>query len=49
MPATGRAGGALPGGAGCRAEDTVELLIERAEESLQESVGKGGNCVVVLS
>lgn len=37
------------GGAGCRAEDTVELLIERAEASLQESIEKGGNCVVVLS
>jgi diguanylate cyclase (GGDEF)-like protein/PAS domain S-box-containing protein len=37
------------GGAGCRAEDTVELLIERATASLQESIEKGGNCVVVLS
>lgn len=37
------------GGAGCRAEDTVELLIERAEASLQESIEKGGNRVVVLS
>jgi diguanylate cyclase (GGDEF)-like protein/PAS domain S-box-containing protein len=37
------------GGAGCRAEDTAELLIERAEASLQESIEKGGNCVVVLS
>ena len=37
------------GGAGCRAEDTVELLVERAEASLQESILRGGNCVVVLS
>jgi diguanylate cyclase (GGDEF)-like protein/PAS domain S-box-containing protein len=37
------------GAAGCRAEDTVELLVERAEASLQESIQKGGNCVVVLS
>jgi diguanylate cyclase (GGDEF)-like protein/PAS domain S-box-containing protein len=37
------------GGAGCRAEDTVDLLIERAEASLQESLKKGGNCVVVLN
>ena len=37
------------GGAGCRAEDTAELLIERATASLQESIEKGGNCVVVLS
>ena len=36
------------GGAGCRAGDTVELLIERAEASLKESVEKGGNCVTVL-
>ena len=37
------------GGTACRAEDTVELLVERAEASLQESVEQGGNCVVVLS
>jgi diguanylate cyclase (GGDEF)-like protein/PAS domain S-box-containing protein len=37
------------GGAGCRPEDTVELLIQRAEASVQESVAKGGNCVTVLS
>jgi len=37
------------GGAGCRAEDTVELLVERAAASLQDSIEKGGNCVVVLS
>jgi diguanylate cyclase (GGDEF)-like protein/PAS domain S-box-containing protein len=37
------------GGAGCHAEDTPELLIERAEASLQESIVKGGNCVSVLS
>jgi len=37
------------GGAGCRAEDTVELLVERAEASLRESILRGGNCVVVLS
>ena len=37
------------GGAGCRAGDTAELLIERAAASLQESIEKGGNCVTVLS
>jgi diguanylate cyclase (GGDEF)-like protein/PAS domain S-box-containing protein len=37
------------GGAGCRAEDTPELLVERAQASLQDSIAKGGNCVVVLS
>ena len=37
------------GGAGCRAEDTVDLLVERAAASLQDSIEKGGNCVVVLS
>lgn len=37
------------GGTGCRAGDTVELLVARAEASLQESVEQGGNCVVVLS
>jgi diguanylate cyclase (GGDEF)-like protein len=37
------------GGAGCRAEDTAELLVERAAASLQESIEQGGNCVVVLS
>ena len=37
------------GGAGCRAEDNTELLLARAAASLQESIGKGGNCVTVLS
>jgi two-component system cell cycle response regulator len=37
------------GGAGCRAGDNVELLFARAEASLKESIGKGGNCVTVLS
>ena len=37
------------GGAGCRAGDKVESLIARAEASLEESIGKGGNCVTVLS
>jgi diguanylate cyclase (GGDEF)-like protein/PAS domain S-box-containing protein len=37
------------GGAGCRAGDTVELLIARAAASLQESIEKGGNCVTVLA
>ena len=36
------------GGAGCRTGDEVELLIARAEASLKESIGKGGNCVTVL-
>jgi diguanylate cyclase (GGDEF)-like protein/PAS domain S-box-containing protein len=36
------------GGAGCRAGDTIESLLARAEASLQESIGKGGNCVTVL-
>lgn len=37
------------GGAGCRVEDTPELLIERAEASLQDSIAKGGNRVIVLA
>ena len=37
------------GGAGCRAGDNTELLLARAAASLQESIGKGGNCVTVLS
>jgi diguanylate cyclase (GGDEF)-like protein/PAS domain S-box-containing protein len=37
------------GGAGCRAGDKPEELIARADASLQESIGKGGNCVTVLS
>jgi diguanylate cyclase (GGDEF)-like protein/PAS domain S-box-containing protein len=36
------------GGTGCRTGDKVELLIARAEASLKESIGKGGNCVTVL-
>jgi len=37
------------GGAGCRAGDNPEFLIARAEASIRESIGKGGNCVTVLS
>jgi diguanylate cyclase (GGDEF)-like protein/PAS domain S-box-containing protein len=37
------------GGAGCRHGDSVELLIARAAASVMESIGKGGNCVTVLS
>lgn len=37
------------GGAGCRPGDEVDLLIARAAASLQESIGKGGNCVTVLT
>jgi diguanylate cyclase (GGDEF)-like protein/PAS domain S-box-containing protein len=37
------------GGAGCRPGDSVELLIARAAASVTESIGKGGNCVTVLS
>jgi diguanylate cyclase (GGDEF)-like protein/PAS domain S-box-containing protein len=37
------------GGAGCRPGDSVELLIARAAASVKESIGKGGNCVTVLS
>jgi two-component system cell cycle response regulator len=36
------------GSAGCRAGDKVEQLIARAEASLKDSIGKGGNCVTVL-
>jgi hypothetical protein len=36
------------GGAGCRAGDTVESLIARAEASLQQSIVKSGNRVTVL-
>jgi two-component system cell cycle response regulator len=37
------------GGAGCRPGDSMELLIARAAASVKESIGKGGNCVTVLS
>ncbi len=37
------------GGAGCRNGDSVETLIARAEDSMQQSIAKGGNCVTVLS
>jgi diguanylate cyclase (GGDEF)-like protein/PAS domain S-box-containing protein len=37
------------GGAGCRAGDSVDDLIGRAEASLRESVVSGGNRVTVLS
>jgi len=37
------------GGAGCRPGDSLELLIARAAASVTESIGKGGNCVTVLS
>jgi len=37
------------GGAGCRPGDNIEMLLARAGASIQESIGKGGNCVTVLS
>lgn len=37
------------GGAGIRSGDTVELLVERAEKSLVESIAAGGNRVTVLA
>jgi diguanylate cyclase (GGDEF)-like protein/PAS domain S-box-containing protein len=37
------------GGAGCRAGDKSESLVARAQASLKASIGKGGNCVTVLS
>jgi diguanylate cyclase (GGDEF)-like protein/PAS domain S-box-containing protein len=36
------------GGAGCRIGDTSNLLVERAERSLQASIANGGNCVTTL-
>jgi diguanylate cyclase (GGDEF)-like protein/PAS domain S-box-containing protein len=36
------------GGAGCRDGDDPEMMIARAAESIQESITRGGNCVVVL-
>jgi diguanylate cyclase (GGDEF)-like protein/PAS domain S-box-containing protein len=36
------------GGTECREGDTLELLIERAEKSLTESIGAGGNQATVL-
>ena len=36
------------GGAGSRVGDTLELLVDRAEKSLQESIARGGDCVTVL-
>jgi diguanylate cyclase len=36
------------GGTECREGDTLELLIERAEKSLAESVVAGGNCATAL-
>jgi diguanylate cyclase (GGDEF)-like protein len=35
------------GGAGSRSDDTLELLVERAEKSLIESISAGGNRVTV--
>lgn len=35
------------GGAGIRVEDTPELLVERAERSLAQSIAAGGNLVTV--
>jgi hypothetical protein len=35
------------GGAGCHPGDTVELLVARAEESLEASIAQGGNIVIV--
>jgi diguanylate cyclase (GGDEF)-like protein/PAS domain S-box-containing protein len=37
------------GGAGTRAGDTLELLMERAESSLLESIAAGGNRVTVVT
>jgi hypothetical protein len=36
------------GGAGCRRGDELETIAARAEESLKESMTRGGNCVTVL-
>jgi len=36
------------GGAGCRTGDDPETMIARAAVSIQESIGRGGNCVTVL-
>ena len=36
------------GGAGSRLGDSPELIMERAEKSLQESIVRGGNCVTTL-
>ena len=36
------------GGAGCKEGDTMEDLIERAEQSLTQSIASGGNRVTVL-
>ncbi len=37
------------GGAACRDGDKVEMLVARAESSLQESIASGGNCVTPSS
>jgi GGDEF domain-containing protein len=37
------------GGAECKGGDTLELLMERAEKSLAESIAAGGNCATALS
>jgi diguanylate cyclase (GGDEF)-like protein/PAS domain S-box-containing protein len=37
------------GGAGCQPGENIEMLLARAEASIRESIGKGGNCVTVLS
>jgi diguanylate cyclase (GGDEF)-like protein/PAS domain S-box-containing protein len=37
------------GGTECRDGDTLELLLERAEKSLVESIAAGGNCATDLS
>jgi diguanylate cyclase (GGDEF)-like protein/PAS domain S-box-containing protein len=34
------------GGAGCRFGEPLEQLMENAQKSLQESIAKGGNCVI---
>jgi len=39
----------VAGGAGCHAGDNAKVLIARAEASLKASIGKGGNCVTVLT
>jgi diguanylate cyclase (GGDEF)-like protein/PAS domain S-box-containing protein len=37
------------GGTGCREGDTLELLMERAKNSLAESIAAGGNCATVFA
>jgi diguanylate cyclase (GGDEF)-like protein/PAS domain S-box-containing protein len=37
------------GGAGCRPEDTMELLMERADQSLRENAAEGGHRITAVS